>query len=157
MKGKDPTYENFNDLKYTQCVFKEALRLYGPVEQVLKRSLKDIQLGQHEIIKDSYILINIHSLHHNDNIWEDSNSFIPERHLKEIEQFKFIPFSEGSRDCLGKYISLMEATIVLSMIIQKYSIHFENGISPDKYLEVKSLVFCEPKNENLKVILKERF
>lgn len=156
LKGREPTFEDVHDLKYSTCCFKEALRLYGPVEQVLKRFTKDVHIGPNVLKKDSYLLINIHSLHHNENIWDDAKMFIPERHLKEIEPFKFIPFSEGSRDCLGKFISIIEATIVLSKIIQKYSIHLEDGISKEEYLQRKSLVFCEPKNEELKILLKER-
>jgi len=77
--------------------------------------------------------------------------------LKKIEPFQWIPFSDGSRDCLGKNVSMTEATVVISMIIQKYTIHLDENIKEiDKYLQVKSFVFCEPKNENLKIIFKER-
>lgn len=64
--------------------------------------------GDKWIPKDTNIVVNIGSLHRDIRLWQNPLEFIPERFLpKEVEKrhpCSFIPFSYGTRNCIGLYL-----------------------------------------------------
>jgi cytochrome P450 len=42
-----------------------------------------------------------------------------------IQPFTFIPFIAGPRNCLGQNLALLESKMVLSLLLQRYNIHFD--------------------------------
>ena len=73
--------------------------------------------------------VRFQGVHH--GYWKDPTRFDPGRFLPngEYEQFPekqrpfmFIPFSAGPRNCLGQYLSLLEARIVLARLVQRWEL-----------------------------------
>lgn len=61
--------------------------------------------------KNHNILIGIHILHHNPNIFPEPEKFIPERFLENVSHekknaFGYVPFAGGYRNCIGKHFNL---------------------------------------------------
>jgi cytochrome P450 family 110 len=58
------------------------------------------------IPKGTEVAIAIFSLHRNGDIWPEPTKFSPERFLEErgVEAFQYMPFSQGSRNCIGQQV-----------------------------------------------------
>ncbi|KAH6929878.1 hypothetical protein HPB50_006441 [Hyalomma asiaticum] len=71
-------------------------------------------------------MINIHSLHRNEEQFPDPESYIPERFLpensKNMHPFSFIPFSNGVRVCLGQKFVMVEAKVLLAKLLSKFTV-----------------------------------
>ncbi len=64
-----------------------------------------------------------------ESLWENAESFRPERWLAgdpsfspvfAHSPFKFTAFQAGNRVCLGKFVALLEAKILLSKLVRRY-------------------------------------
>ncbi len=70
---------------------------------------------------------NLHGVHHDPEIWEDPESFKPERFLNEDET-KFvhnealIAFSEGKRKCIGENFAKETLFLFVTCICQQFNI-----------------------------------
>ena len=55
--------------------------------------------------------------------FEKPYDFIPERWLKNepLPPYVFIPFSAGQRNCIGQYLAKIQAKILISKVLQKYT------------------------------------
>ena len=120
-----PTYEDISKLVYTRSVVQEAIRLNPSVDVFFRTALHDDQIGQHKIKKGDTILISPFHMHRLPKYWPNAQGFDPDRFLKPLdEQYKhiYIPFGIGPKKCIGQYLSLAQATLILAMISQRYQL-----------------------------------
>jgi cytochrome P450 len=113
-------------LRYTTAVLKEAMRLYPPIWLMMRRTREDWQLGEHLILKNSYIHISPWAVHHNELHFPDAYRFDPRRFIGKSEnmrhRYSYIPFGDGTRRCLGETMALTQATLVLASICRKWKL-----------------------------------
>ncbi|KAF1802679.1 cytochrome P450 [Mucor lusitanicus] len=127
----DPTMEDLKRMDYMTLIIKENLRRYGPVDKLLSRdAARDIDLNGTLIPQGQKISIDFNAIHMNPKIWHDPEEFIPERFEPNGEHdqhtgFTWLPFSNGSRQCIGMNFSLTEQKVLLSMILRKYEIDID--------------------------------
>ena len=131
-----PEMEDKKNLPYLEATITETLRLssIGPLS-VPHKTTVDTTLQGYSIPKDTTVLTNLWSLHHDPEIWNDPNAFRPERFLDEGGNFlppkadRFLPFSAGRRVCLGESLARIELFLVLASLL--HSFKFENPPSCD--------------------------
>jgi cytochrome P450 len=105
---------------------KQTMRRHTPVYGTTSRvALEDIELAGNFIPKGSELSIDIYNVHHNPEVWVDPYKFDPDRFLPggEADNQKgvaWVPFSNGSRQCIGMNFSLAEQRVVLSMLCKCY-------------------------------------
>lgn len=60
-------------------------------------------------------------IHHNESIFPDSHSFVPERWLENprIEKY-LVAFSKGSRQCIGINLAYAELYVTLAAVFRRY-------------------------------------
>jgi cytochrome P450 len=62
-------------------------------------------------------------VHHQESIFQDHDSYKPERWLgqegKSLQPF-FVPFSTGARGCIGRSINYLEQTILIASLVHRY-------------------------------------
>ncbi|KAI9490640.1 cytochrome P450 [Zychaea mexicana] len=146
-----PTLEDCKQFSYIDMIIKEGLRMYPPANDLLARRVAaDVNLGGVMIPQGSMITVDIHALHHNPEVWKNPDQFIPERFADGGEHSKqdgvaWLPFSGGSRQCIGINFSMMEQRIALAMLLRKYdwelplgSIH-QNGVVFDQPVNMAPL------------------
>eukprot|EP01035_Chromulina_nebulosa_P020002 gene20002-25975_t len=113
-------------LRFTECCLKESLRKYSIVPSVVRVASEAVDLGQYHIPKGMTIMIGIQNAHHDPANWTDPLVYKPERFLEETKPYTFLPFIDGPRMCLGQYLSLLETTIVLSLLVSTYKFEIAN-------------------------------
>ncbi|KAK4498933.1 hypothetical protein PRZ48_009443 [Zasmidium cellare] len=119
-----------NRLDYTLNVTKEVLRLQPPASTVRKGepglTLHDPETGAN-MTTDGFMLwpVNV-GMHRQPKYWKDPHTFNPARFSPtdtENNTAAWIPFSRGSRNCIGQELALIETKVILAMIIRKFDFH----------------------------------
>lgn len=95
-----------NNLNYLECVIKEAMRLYPSLPLIGRLSDEEIITKDGLVIpKNSDIALSIFNIHRNEKCWPEPTRFDPDRFLPENSAgrhpFAFVPFSVGTRNCIG--------------------------------------------------------
>ncbi|KAI6185701.1 hypothetical protein M3Y98_00052400 [Aphelenchoides besseyi] len=120
------TLDHLSQLKYLECCLKEVLRLYPSVPMIVRRLGSKMQIGETEVPIGTEILINIYLIHRDPAYWKDPEVFDPDRFLPENANgrhaFAYIPFSAGSRNCIGQRFALMEEKIMVVGLVRAFLI-----------------------------------
>jgi len=153
--GRPPTSADLPNLHYTRQVFEETLRLYPPVPVLVRRVVRPTTLAGLEIPASSRALISIYNIHRHPNLWLRPTSFEPERFSDERKAFHndlaYIPFGAGQHKCIGNNLALIEGTLLLAMIAQRY----EFSLAPGRSVKREVAVTMRP-TEGLHVKLRPR-
>ncbi|XP_055938577.1 cytochrome P450 18a1-like [Argiope bruennichi] len=133
-----PSWDVHNKMPYTEATIMELMRWRTIIPiNILRYTLWDTELNGFFIPKDSYVLANLWSVHHNPKYWgEDVDVFRPERFLTKdgnevIKPEYFIPFSIGKRSCPGESYAKTEVFLYFTSLLQKFHISLPEGTKPD--------------------------
>jgi cytochrome P450 len=125
--GTIPSLAKLKNLPFIDNCIKEALRICPSVAQLPSRYVaSDFRTAEGYFIpKGSRAMLNIYALHHNKKYWgDDVEQFRPERfdefaNGKKLDPWLWMPFSFGSRSCIGQQFSMIEQHVVLTMLCKK--------------------------------------
>jgi cytochrome P450 len=123
LAGRAPAVEDVAKLTYLGAVLKEALRLYPPAWIVARGALEDDVIGGYPVEKGTFVLVSPWILHRRANAWPDAEAFSPERWLDgggPAHKLSYLPFLTGPRKCIGDAFAIMEATLVLALLLERY-------------------------------------
>ena len=128
--GRLPSFEDLPQLRYTESVFAEALRLYPPAWGIGRRALEDYPVGGFLVPARSVVLMSPYVVHRDPRWFPDPLAFRPERWLAEESsrpKFAYFPFGGGARVCIGERFAWMEGTLLLAAIGQRWRLRLEPG------------------------------
>ncbi len=154
---RGPTPEDLPRLRYTEMVLKEAMRLYPAVWGIGRKAVAECELGGYRMPTGSNIFILQWRTQRDPRFFPDQERFDPERWREDpvrsgkIPRFAYFPFGGGPRVCVGASFAMMEATLLLAMIQQRY--HLE--IVPGHPIELFASVTLRPKH-GIRVIPERR-
>lgn len=138
--------EMIRKMEMFDAVVKECLRLYPPVPLIGRKLEEDVEVDGVKIFKDHSLLINIYSLHRNEDYWERPTEFNPYRFLTDDylqrHPYSYIPFSAGPRNCIGQKFALLEMKICLYKVLKNFevaSVHSENELKLAMGITLKSI------------------
>lgn len=153
---RDPTQEDFKNLvALNNCLF-EAMRLYPPAPAIVRIADHDAELGGFKIPKGVMCAVNFYSIHRNPSLWDDPDSFNPNRFLPGESKHHpgtFLPFSMGPRQCIGNRFAMMEMKIVLAHLIKSFVIEsvreapFEATLGTVTMPKATSRIVLRPRNQ----------
>lgn len=103
-------------------VFKETLRMFPPVGNAARKTVKDTSLLGHFIPKDTIVAANIYPTHRMSPWWGDPDTFDPERfapHRREDKShpMAFAPFGAGVHKCLGMFFAGMQIKAIMHQLL----------------------------------------
>ncbi|KAE9412922.1 hypothetical protein Angca_003777 [Angiostrongylus cantonensis] len=115
-----PTYEDLGSLKYLEACIKETLRLYPSVPLIARQVVEDVKIKNHLLPAGTGIVVVPSMVHRDPTYWDDPEVFRPERFINgELKHpYAYIPFSAGSRNCIGQRFALMEEKCILALIMR---------------------------------------
>ncbi|KAF8796723.1 Cytochrome P450 3A11 like protein [Argiope bruennichi] len=122
------TYDALQSMKYMDNVISETLRLYPPAVRTERQAASEYKLGETGITipKGMILTIPIYAMHRDPEFFPDPDKFDPERFNQENkskrEQYAFLPFGAGPRNCVGMRFALMEIKVCLAYIVANYKI-----------------------------------
>jgi len=123
---EEVTLEHLTQFRYMECCIKEILRLYPSVPIISRRLDSDVQVGKAVIPAGTQAIINIFLIHRDPKYWHDPEVFNPDRFLpenvKKRHPFSYVPFSAGSRNCIGQRFALMEEKVALCWILRNFMV-----------------------------------
>jgi cytochrome P450 len=141
--GRAPTLADLGQLKYTEMIIKESLRLYPPAWGFSREPLEDVEVGGYTLEKGKPVFV-IPYIQHRDPRWFDTpERFLPERWGEGLEERlpknAYIPFGGGPRICIGNSFALMEARLLLATIAQQYRLTLKPGytVTPEPLITMR--------------------
>ncbi len=106
---------------YTQAAYKESLRLYPSAYFLPRQAAEDDVISGQKIRAGGQIFISVRHVQRCPEAYTEPERFLPERFLEApAHSHAFIPFGEGSRICIGAALAMMEATVVLQKLCERY-------------------------------------
>ncbi|EZA51507.1 Cytochrome P450 4C1, partial [Ooceraea biroi] len=122
--GGKLTMTALQNLSYLERCLKETMRLYPSVLLITRTLVEDVMLKSYLVPAGVELYIDILSLHKNPEFWPNPEVFDPDRFLPELVQnrhpFAYIPFSAGSRNCIGQRFAMMELKTVIGTLVHNF-------------------------------------
>jgi cytochrome P450 len=127
-------------------VIEESMRLYPPALGLSARqAAADDEICGRKVKKGQMVLIFPWVLHRHEALWDDPLRFDPERFAPERSagrpRFAYLSFGGGLRICIGAQLAMMEATIILATLAQKFHLR----LAPAQDIELQARITLRPK------------
>ena len=127
-------------LRFTEAVLKESMRLYPPAWIVGREALSDLEVGGHRIRKGESLIMSQWLKHRDPRYFADAAGFHPERWLSDsirtLPRFAYFPFGGGPRVCIGSTFAMMEGALVLASIFQRFRVSCAPGYTVEPWATI---------------------
>ncbi len=147
LAGRAPTIEDLPQLRYTEMVLAESMRLYPPAWAMGRQATEDIELGPYLLPAGSYVFFSQYMIQRNAEFWPEPLKFRPERFTPEAKagrsKFVYFPFGAGGRQCIGEGFAWMEGVLVLATLAQKWRLR----LVPGQTIGLQPKITLRPKPE----------
>ncbi len=126
LDGRAPTLNDLPHLPYARQVFLETMRLYPPVWAIPRRNAQEIEVDGQRIPAGAIVMVVPYLTHRLEEFWPDPERFDPERfapkNMESRPRYAYFPFGGGARQCIGQNLAMHEALLVLTTLIQKFTL-----------------------------------
>ena len=150
-EGVPPTLDAVRSLRWSPAVIREVMRKYSVVPLVMRYASEDDFVPKADsgldydltIPRGVSVMVGIAGVHHREDIWPEPSKFNPERFLgyspetqvaaskndsgDVIDQWSYIPFIAGPRNCLGQHVAFTEMQMVLSYLVMALTHEEKDG------------------------------
>ncbi|CAA7032570.1 unnamed protein product [Microthlaspi erraticum] len=111
--------QDTKNLPYLQGIVLETLRLH-PVAPTLVPHMTsdDCMLAGYDVPRGSMLLVNVWAMHRDPSVWENPETFEPERFENEKEKQKVLSFGIGRRSCPGVGLTHRLVSLALGSMVQ---------------------------------------
>lgn len=133
--------------------FKEILRMNPPVPMLMRRTVKEVEVGGYELAPHTMVQISPLYTQRMEQWWTNPHTFDPDRFArKEHKQHSFLwaPFGGGAHKCIGLHFADMLFKCTLSSLLLNYRFSFAK---PGQYpSRMQHFPFAKPM-DNLPLVL----
>ncbi|XP_014326270.1 cytochrome P450 2J2-like [Xiphophorus maculatus] len=133
--SRQPAVTDRENMPYTDAVIHEIQRKGNIIPlNVARTTTKDTTLDKYSIPKGTLVMATLHSVLHDESMWETPHSFNPQHFLDQDGKFRkreaFMPFSAGKRVCLGEQLARMELFLFFTSLLQRFKFSPPPGEKP---------------------------
>ena len=150
-----PTIDDLPQLPYTKMVIQESMRLYPPAWILGRELIRDCNIAGYHFTRGTVIYFSQWVVQRDRRFFDNPEQFNPDRWVNNLEErlprCTYFPFGAGARACIGKAFSMMETTLVLTMMLQKFRL----TLAPDHSIELLPSFTLRPK-QGVKMIIDRR-
>ena len=142
--GRLPTFDDLPQLKYTNAVFAEAMRLYPPAWGLGREAVEPHTFGDAKVETGEIVLCSQWVMHRSARYWPQPEAFKPERWLEEDKsrpKFSYFPFGAGPRQCIGESFAWTEGVLVLATLAQRFALE----LRPEYRLRLRASITLRPR------------
>jgi cytochrome P450 len=153
--GRTPRFDDLPKLAYTAAAVNESMRIYPPVWVVGREAIEPFEVGGHRFPAGMTAYMPQWVIHRDPRWFDDPEAFRPERwldgRLEAMHRYAYFPFGGGPRICVANNFALMEATLVVGAIAQRYRL----GLTPDARISPLASMTLRPEH-GVPVVLTKR-
>ncbi|MGH9930626.1 MAG: cytochrome P450 [Pyrinomonadaceae bacterium] len=144
--GRLPAFDDVAQLKYTEMVLAESMRLYPPAWALGRLAMEDFEIGGYLVPKKSLVLMSQYVMHRDPRYFADPLRFDTERWTPEARearpQFSYFPFGGGPRRCIGEGFAWMEGILLIATISQQWQMR----LVPNHPVALKPVITLRPRH-----------
>ncbi|MCR9126271.1 MAG: cytochrome P450 [Rhodobacteraceae bacterium] len=131
--GRAATGADVARLPLVRRIVEEALRLYPPAGMVSRTARAADVLCGTEVRPGDTVIVPIYALHRNHMLWDDPDSFRPDRFAgrRDRDRFAYLPFGDGPRICIGASFAMQEAIVILATLLARFRFSPVTGRTPE--------------------------
>ena len=121
--GRVARWADLPKLNLTGRVIKETLRMYPPAWVMTRTVTRDTELAGQHLPSGSTLVYSPYLLHRRADLFPEPELFRPDRWLavgSRRPRGGFVPFGAGARQCIGNDFGLIEATLALATIADRW-------------------------------------
>lgn len=141
------TLADYAQLKYTEMVFAESMRLYPPAWAMGRMSTAVVELGPYCIPPGAHFFFSQYIMSRTEEFYPDPLRFDPERFTPQAKaarpRFAYFPFGGGSRQCIGEAFAWMEGVLSIATLAHRWRFRYAGTAAP----EVQAKITLRPKGE----------
>ncbi|KAJ9063555.1 hypothetical protein DSO57_1000130 [Entomophthora muscae] len=155
--GRILTLNDITDrLPYFEMTLKESMRFLPAASatpfRVVPKGGKTV-LGYH-LPEGTKVAVPIYSLHRSPAIWENPDSFIPERWISaKVGPGDYLPFLMGPRACSGKHLAIAEIQLAAINLLANYKLTL---VDPTEGQVTTALPVLSPKSMKNTITVERR-
>ncbi|BFZ23062.1 hypothetical protein BsWGS_26101 [Bradybaena similaris] len=149
------TWDDIHHMEFTAMCIKESMRLDTTVPLIERELHEDLEIMGHVIPAGTTVGIHILNLHTNPAIWDQPKEYNPERFHKDehhrMDPYQYIPFSAGTRNCIGQHFAMNEMKATIANIIRNFKLTCDTSkpvrrfVTPTLKAESGVHIFAEPR------------
>ena len=125
-------FDQLDALSQSDNVFNEALRQWGPVPYIPRRTVRAFDFEGIRIPANVQITVSPDSAHYDERYWShpqrfDPDRFSPERAEHKRHPFAFSPYGGGAHKCIGMHFAQILAKVVLRELVNRFDLALPDG------------------------------
>ncbi|RFU30275.1 hypothetical protein B7463_g6068, partial [Scytalidium lignicola] len=133
-------YAYVRSLPYLRACIDESLRLRPPITYPLPRLIyapEGAIVAGHHLKQGTVVAVPPYTMHRNPRLYKDPDVYDPQRWFdpEQTSNLKAynIPFSTGSRACIGRHIAVVELQILVPTLMLRYDLWLDPGQTLDVF------------------------
>jgi cytochrome P450 len=141
-----PTIDDVPNLKFTEAVLAESMRLYPPAWAIGRLAIEPHEIYGYKIPVGALLLLSPYVTHRDSRYWPQPDEFIPERwetqSVKEASQKNiYFPFGGGIRRCIGESFAWTEGILLIATFARKWKL----GLVPEQKIGLQPMITLRPR------------
>lgn len=144
--GRLPAYEDVAQLKYTEMVLAESMRLYPPAWAIGRLTTAETEIAGYTVPAKALVLMSQFVMHREPRYFPEPLRFDPERWQPAAResrpQFSYFPFGGGPRRCIGEGFAWMEGVLLIATLAQQWRMR----LAPSHPVALKPVITLRPKH-----------
>lgn len=136
--ARKPEFKDLAEVKYLTAVIKECMRTLDSLAALSSRCLpEDMEIFGYRLPKGLQVYVPGNTYSHLPEYFDEPEVFKPERWLSGKTYDFYIPFSYGTRDCVGQRLAMQEMQLTMMMLLPRYKMKLVNGETFDSIMETR--------------------